>query len=356
MTQGGSLGWRLLVYDRRGNRLPYTAAAQDRRTRSAGRSRGIRLRPGSSRVKEFHIRRYCAVPRSGTFYVYACRAVTAVRGGGGPPPQPSSAYVRSPIYRLTLRKGQPPTWKVVRALPVPRPPAPPKRPVVPPFPKYKMPASGPIVTLAEVSEAVHAGDLSRVKRLCYSGGPGKAPYFVAMAQDAISIARFCRALQKKFGINPQRRLTQTHTTPKSFSQFLAEIDAPALKINGDRAAVPVLWYDKGKFVRFPKFDIRFRKVHGRWLLDSWASYKPISPPWQYRMDVENELTESHMYGALTRALDKKHFANLKAFEAYANPKAAAQDNWFMRQWMKDGKKAEKADAARLHGKHVGHGH
>lgn len=332
LISGGQFGWKLSVFDRDGHKLSHSAARTKKHI--IPHRKLIYLDPGKSIKRIFILSQYYQIPSQGVFYVYVSRWVAGGKWSGGSTIGLVQKFVRSPILKLTLHQGAVPAWKVVHAVPHHKP-APQTQPSnTPPYPKYKVPATGPIAALAALSKAVQASDLDRVKQLCYEKKI-KPGYITAMAKEAIVIRRFSLAVQNKFGMNPEKRLTRTHSTPESFSHFLKELNPKTLKIKGNMAKVGVWYIHKGKLLPMPSFAFHFRKVKGHWLLDSWATYKSVfKTKARYRLGVEHKLRQAKMFDSWTHTLAKRHFANLHAFEAFTAPQETAEDHWFMKQSMK----------------------
>ncbi len=315
VARGGLAGLSVSVFDGKGRRLEVVVSNHPP-------SAFFRLGAGKSLSSTFDLSWYVARRGGvGTFYVRALRAVVA-KGL-------TSSWLRTPTLRLTLRKGAPPVWKVVAA--PPPPPAPGyRRPAVvaAQFPRYKIPAAGPIATLAEIAAAVRAGALQRVRQLCYNGHHGPEPFYVAFAQRAVAAARCIQAVKKRFGVNPWPHLVPS---PEVFYHILRRLDPGSVHVNGNRASVGVLWFHDGKFVPFPSFAYHFRKIHGHWLLDSWAtqSSSPRVTPGLYRLNVENSLREAAVFDGLARDVAAGKFASLHTFMAAARVRLAAQGRWFM---------------------------
>lgn len=331
----------LMMFDPKGRKLKYTNAFQKKLWRPRV-LRSTDLGPGKAIKKTFTIDRYYKFARRGVFYLYVAELVAKGKGKGSSVPA-KQKFVRSPILKLTLRQGRPPEWRVVPAVPKPGPRR--TQLAVPPFPKYNIPAGGPVATLDGISTAVRAHDLKRVKQLCYHGASGPEPFIVANAREAIAISNFCKAMQNKFGINPEKHLTLTHPTPESFSYLVKELNVRSLKINGDDASVGILYFKGKKFAPMPNFAFCFRKVRGHWLLDSGATYKHLSQSrGQYRLAIEKSIRETHVFDSLTRQLAAGRFAALKDFTAVAARRLAAVNDWFMLQSMKNNKRWMKNNA------------
>jgi hypothetical protein len=320
---GELIGWRLRAFSGDGRPLRLK-----RRSPRKRRSRTVVLRPGMSLARTFNLSAWPELSKEGVYYLYVERAVALPTGPGG-------ATVGSPILRLTLRKGAPAAWKVVPAVPKPayhyRPPRPP-----PPFPPYRVPRTGPIATLAEISAAVHGGDLGAVRRLCYHGRREPSPFYVASAEEAIAAAKMCAAVGKKFGGDTgaklERGLTLLHPTPESFSRFVAELDPRSLTVARGRASVGILCFHAGRFVPTGN-GFRFREIGGRWLLDSratWSTGAGVSRR-GYRLDVEYMLAGARLFGSLRSSVAAGKFATLGAFESAMGRRLALLEDRFMRR-------------------------
>lgn len=334
------LGWRLRAFDGGGRPLRSALPPLPR----AG-PRLIYLRPGHSLSRRFDIAGWPELRSPGGFYFYAQRwvlgAVGVKRGRGSP-------VLASPILRLILRKGKTPLWKAASAVPRLhyRPP-----PLAPPFPAYKVPRRGPIATLAGISQAVHSGDLNRVRQLCFSSGGGHEPFYVADAEEAVALARMCRAVGARFGpvvgARFERGLARTHPSPEGFTQLVAELDPHTLKIDGKRASVGILYWQKGKFVPTGNLFC-FRLVKGQWLLDSRAtlatSYFFRRDPGLYARNVAAHLSAAHAFDGLARALAGGRFATLAEFRKALRSQLVAQSRRFLVESMKNNKQWLRANA------------
>jgi hypothetical protein len=326
----------LLMFDSAGNFLPFTNAEKKRMVLPHPNNE-FKLAPGKSLSNFFILSQYYQFNGPGVFYVYVSRMVIGGTWKGDWTSGLQLKYVRSPILQLTLKTGAPPIWKVVPAIPLPNSASQGSQGsqlIIPPYPRHQIPTTGPIATLAQISIAVHTGDLEQIKRLCYQSDSGPEALFVDDAESAIALTIFCNALQKRFGVNPEQHLAQTHSSPETFSRFLNELNLNSLKINGDEASVGILEYQRGKFVP-GSFAFYFRKVNGYWLLDSWATYKRIMSIKQYLLEVQYRHKQMQMFNSLTQSLIDNHFANLQEFIIYANQQTTAIVNWFMTQSIKN---------------------
>lgn len=314
LIKGDQSDWRPRMFDRSGRVVP-----SPRSQWQPGHL--VYLAPGGIRRKTFALRRYFTLPEAGVFYVYVSRLVLTGKWDGGALRGVQQQYVRSAILRLTLRKGKRPSWKIVASVPAwkHRFPA---RPPAPPYPTLKIPSKGPIATLVAISKEVHDGDLKGVRHLCCGNGYGPGDT-VAQAKLAIAIHKYCQALQRRFGADPEKRLTRSHPTPELFSHFLAEIDPATLKLTGHTASVDILWFHGGKFVRMPGFSFRFRQVNGRWLLDQRATYQGLAEG-RYRADTQHWLKQAKVFDALTRRLRAGRFRSLAAVYAATDRELAAE--------------------------------
>ncbi len=328
LWSGYSGGWSLLAFGEDGRAVPPTER-QRARWRAAPMPARIPspCKLGGSLGRSFKIGHYREITATGIFYIYATRWVSAGA---------RTAIVRSPILKLTLRNGRPPDWNVVPSVPQPETRPHPVAPLAatPPYPPHKIPGTGPIAVLAEICTAVNAGDLKRVTQLCYRGGAAREPFILASAEEAAAVRHYCMALQKRFGVNPEKRMTSVLSTPESFSHFLEELNPSSLKIDGDRASAGILWFNGKQFVSMPKFAFRFRKVNGHWLLDSRATYRGTLTPRQYRLNVENALKQATVLRSLTRDLQAGKFSTLKDLTAAADRRMVAVGHWFQSQSLK----------------------
>ena len=103
-----------------------------------------------------------------------------------------------------------------------------------------------------------------------------------------------------------------------------------------------LWFNGKQFVPMPDFVFRFRKFGSRWLLDSRATYRGTLTARQYRLNVENSLRESDVFGTLAREVNTGKLTTLAEVAAAARRRLAAVGDWFTlqsmknnRQWMKN---------------------
>lgn len=332
LIRGGRFGCQPVIYDRNGRKLRYSALRE--KLINAGQTHLVFLDPGATRKRVFVLKSYLAKLRTGRYFVEISRLVIRGKYAGGETANLAQKFVVAPILRLTIRSGLPPVWKVVGSVPRPKPGPRPATPAVPAFPRYVIPKTGPIATMSMIAQAVGAHNLNQVRQLCYSGGHSTTPFYLASAKEAIAATRYCRAVQKRFGVNLEKQISPS---PDMFQHFLAELNPRSLKIKGEKASVGALWFDKGKFVPMPSFAFHFRRIRGRWLLDSWATYSS-NPPTSlasYRRNTEYCLREARMFDSLARAASGTQFANYHEFNIFAEHRMVAQDDWFTLQSMKD---------------------
>jgi hypothetical protein len=333
--KGGPFGSRLSVFDASGTRLRSPAFW----TGPGGSASGhlFYLAPGASTKNKFVLKGNAPFNATGVFYVYISRIVVEGKWGNGPTTRIAQKTIRSPILKLTLRKGRPPLWQVVSR--VPRPPPRPMRhqrgTFTPHYPPYRIPTTGPIAVLAQISKAVRAGNIQAVKQLCLHGSRQPPPLYVANAEEAIALASYCAAIGKQFGhaigAKALRGLGQIHPSPEGFSHTLKVLNFRSLRIKGDRASVGTFWFNGKEIVPMPKFAFRFRKVNGHWLLDSRASYRSTITPRGYHLNAENSIKEAQLFDSLSRELAAGRFATLAEFTAVADRMMAAEDDWFTSQ-------------------------
>ena len=328
----GPIRWELALLDNTGNLIRTVRSL--RRPPAAGSTvyKSIILKPGKSfSTKPFFVN--TDTERRGTFYIFVQREVTAGRGKTS---TLNSVTIRSKILRLTIRPGTLPAWRIVKRIP----PSIPHAPVVqlstnPPYPTHRIPTTGPIAALAEISKAVRAGNIQAVKQLCWHGSRQPPPVYVANAEEAIAMMKFCHAIGRQFGrpigAKALRHLEQTHPSPKGFSRFVEELNLRSLRINGNRASVGTLWFNGRKFVPMPKFAFHFQKIRGHWLLDSRATYKEMLTARQYQLNVENSVKDTQIFDSLSQGLLEGRFATLAEFTATADRKMAAENDWFTSQ-------------------------
>lgn len=299
------------------------------------------LPPGRSKVQKFSLERLPGLAAPGTFYVYSTAPILAKPVGNG---RLKTVYFRSPILRLILAVGKPPAWKVVAAMPRPQ-----RRPrrrrvpaVVPPYPRFKIPGTGPIATLSGIAKAVGSQDLDAVRKLCYKGHHAVLPFYVAFAAQAIAEDQCIASGKKKFSVNPWPRL---QPSPQVFSNILSRLNPRSLKVNGNTASVGIFWFHRGKFIAFPSFGYHFRKVNGRWLLDSWATQESARGPSlrSYRLNVENSLRQAETFESLAKDLAAGRFVSLSDLRAAARHRFGAVSDWFMLQSMKHNKQWMRAN-------------
>ncbi len=338
LIHGGLLGvWRLFVFDAAGRLVHSTSVAH---LHMPPRISPHTLNPGMAADKRFDLSRYLHGAGRATFYVYVERYVGVQSGKNT-----GFFILRSPVLRASICRGAPPLWKVVAAVPIPGMKARPNRAAVaaPAFPRYKIPTTGPIATLAAMAKATHARDISAVRRLCFNGHHAAEPFYIALAARAVAARRCISVVKNRFGIDPWPRVVPS---PDVFSHILRQLDPRAVHIHGETATVGVLWFDGGKFKPFPSFSYHFRKIHGRWLLDSWATQEsaPRASARSYRLNVENSLREAGVFNSLARDLAAGKFANIHAFQAAARRRMAAISDWFMVQSLKNNKAWMKTNA------------
>ena len=320
LDRGGVDGWQLWVMDSAGNRMSVQP--------TTGATFSATLAPGASLKKLFPLAAYSKGKRPCCLYVYVTRWIASKNG---------TAVITSPILKMTLRNNAPPKWKTVPFVPKPERHLP-AHVLVPPFPPHVLPATGPITALEEISKAVHTGNLRHVKQLCYHGSAAPPPFIVALAQEAVAVHRYCLALHKRFGADPEKQMAGSLTTPESFSSFLAELNLKTATIQGDRASVGTLWFNGKKFVPMPNFVFRFRRIGGHWLLDSRATYEGVLTKRQYRLNVENCQKNADVFNSLAREIGTGRYATLAAAEKAAGKRLAAVGDWFMMQSMNSDKR------------------
>ncbi len=335
ISKGGSFGCRLSVFDASGTRLRSPAFWIGPGGAASGRS--FYLAPGASTKNAFVLKGNAPFNATGVFFVYVSRLVVKGKWDGGSVVGMRQGFVRSPIMKLTLRKGWPPLWQVVSRVPRPPPGTMPvqRLALTPHYPPYRIPTTGPIAVLAQISKAVRAGNMQAAKQLCWHGSRQPPPFYVASAEEAVAIQNYCRALGKQFGraigAKALRGLGQIHPSPEGFSHTLKVLNFRSLRIKGDRASVGTLWFNGKKIVPMPKFAFCFRKVNGHWLLDSRASYRWTLTSGGYQLNVENSVKEAQIFDSLTRELAAGRFATLAELIAVADRKMAVENDWFTSQ-------------------------
>ncbi len=318
LLKGSPLRWRPRMFDRTGRAIQSSHAQWQP-------GRFEYLAPGGVLRKVFALDRYYTLPRTGVFYVYLSGLVVAGKWDGGSMRGVEQKYVRSAILRLTLRKGSKPSWKIVASVPVWERVFP-TRPPEPPYPKFKVPSTGPIATLAAISRAVDAGDLRGVQRLCCDSGYGPG-FFVAMAHLAIATRKYCQALKRRFGADPEVALTRRRPTPETFAHFLAELDPATLRVSGHTASVGILWFHGGKFMRMPGFSFRFHQVKGQWLLDQRATYPGTATAGGRHLNIRGDLRQAKIFGSLARAVASGRLGSLRAAYAATDHELARETLW-----------------------------
>ncbi len=335
LVHGGPLGvWRLFVFDATGKPIQATPVA---RLRVPSRISTHALKPGMAANKHFSLRQYVAGARRGTFYVYVERYIGVPSGKFT-----DFSIFRSPILRVSIHPGMLPQWKYVQSVHRYGQPGVTRASPAPPFPPNQIPVTGPIATLTQIAAAVERRNLAAARKLCYQGHHLPEPFYVAFAARAIAAQGCTTLVEKRFGVNPWPHLVPS---PEVFLHILQRLNPKSLRINGDKAIVGVLWYNKGKFIPFPSFAYHFRKVHSRWLLDSWATQMsvPRASATSYQLNVENSLREAAAFDGLARDVAAGKFASFHAFKISARQRMAAVDDWFMVQSMKGNKQWMKAN-------------
>ena len=329
-VKGRGYGWRLCAFNGLGR--PLAAAGRALTTETL-----VTLRPGASLTRTFTVGRYCRGERTGMLYIYVVRWM-AVNNG-------LTSALMSPIHRLRFRKGQPPAWKIVPSIPMPRPGAKARvRKGTPPYPPHIIPKTGPVAALARIARAVDSGNVSKAEALCLPEQAVPQPLIAAMAVEAVNLARLRAVILKQFGVDWCKGMEDLHPSPAEFPQFLEELNPQTLKIRGNKASVGTVYYNGKAFVPFPGFDFRFRKIRSHWLVDSWATYRHISTPARYRQNVIGDLREARLFRSLTDQIKAGRFTNLHEVLKSADRRLAVEDDWFTLQSMKNNKQWMKNNA------------
>ncbi len=339
LFQGGFDGWHVFAFDDKGRSLQrirdqsaFTGVVRFRAGASTSHiftlAHYFRWRPAKAEPDQLGTTTHAAnggekPPIAGTFYVYVMRQVAT---------KTASAFVKSPILKLELRPGAAPAWREVNVIPHPKI----RRTathVLPPLPAaYPIPGTGPIVTLATIDRAVHAGNMQEVQQLCCH--EPTTPFYVAAAQAAVDAKQVCAIVQKKFGkaaaISLNQFLTSTGSSPDTFSRFVRELDPRSLRITHGTATVGVVYFHLGKFVRVPSFKFCFRRIHGRWLLDSRATMATAGiANKMYRLNVGNALRKARIFASLSNKLAAGRFATLSEFQHKVDQQLAENSERFM---------------------------
>ena len=351
VTAGITNRGKRVVFVQHAAMLKWTVTVLDDRGRPLAGRRGspvpaegidVPLRPGEQETKIFDLTGLSGLRPPGIFYVYSTVPVLA---HPGPNDHLYTVFFRSPILRLTLAEGTPPIWKVVNSFPRYRPWQKflPISPVAPPYPKHKLPTTGPIATLSEIATAVSVRDLKAVRKLCCDDLHATVPFYVALAAEAIAEEKCIAEAAGKFGVNPWPGF---RPSPRVFSNILSRLNLPSLKVKRKTASVGVLWFHAGRFVALPLFRYYFHRVHGRWLLDFWATQESARSPSvrSYRLNVENSLREARAFESLTRGMAAGRFATVVDLKAAARQQFADVEDRFMLQSMKSNKRWMQAHA------------